>query len=118
MRFLLMTLPQPGVEQLPPTPEDHARAGALIEEMAKTGKIVDTGSIQVPSTGTKVRYADGKFTVTDGPYAESKEMIAGYAIVDVDSKEEALALSRRFYEVMGDGEGECLAMDSVPFDRP
>ena len=108
MRFLMISYPPEGVEPGPPSDEDMAKAGGLVEEMMKTGKLVDTGTIQVPSSGTKVRYSGGKFTVTDGPYTEAKELIAGFAIDEVDSKDEALGMARHFYEVMGDGEGEVL----------
>ena len=108
MRFLMISYPPEGVVPGPPSDEDMAKAGGLVEEMMKTGKLVDTGTIQVPSSGTKVRYSGGKFTATDGPLTEAKELIAGFAIVEVAAKDEALAMARRFYEVMGDGEGEVL----------
>jgi hypothetical protein len=52
-----------------------------------------------------VRSSGGQFTVMDGPYTESKEVIAGFAIVNVKSREEAIEASRRFYKIAGDGEG-------------
>lgn len=108
MRFLMISYPPEGVVPGSPSEEDMAKAGQLVEEMMTTGKLVDTGTIQVPSSGTKVRYSAGKFTVTNGPYTEAKELIAGFAIVNVDSKDEALGMARHFYETMGDGEGELL----------
>jgi hypothetical protein len=109
MRFLLITDPPEG-GPVPPTPEALGKLGQLMQEMTASGKLVDTGGIQFPSTGTRVKYEGGAFSVLDGPFAESKEVIAGFAIVDVASKDEALEVSRRFYEAMGDGGGECLQM--------
>lgn len=109
MRFLMITNPSEGAP-VPPSTEALAKLGQLVQEMTAAGKLVDTGGMQFPSTGTKVQYEGGKFTVMDGPFAESKEVIAGYAILEVGSKDEALELSRRFYQTMGDGAGECLQM--------
>lgn len=107
MRFLLVT--DPGEPDAPPpTPEAMAALGEFIDETVKSGILVDTGGMEVE--GTKVRYANGKFTVTDGPFAEAKELIAGYAIVEVESKEQALEISRRFYGIMGDGAGRAIQM--------
>lgn len=107
MRFLMITNPgTPGAP--PPTPEAFATLARLSEEMSKKGILVDTGGLQ--AEGTKVRSVDGTFSVLDGPYTEAKEMIAGYAIVDVDSFEQAAGISRQFYEIMGDGEGEIIPM--------
>ena len=110
MKFLMITYANENSPE--PTPEHLAEIGKLSMEGMQAGWLLDTGGITAGESATKVRYADGEFTVTDGPYAESKELIAGYALVEVASKEEALALSRRFYEVMGGGEGEVRAMYS------
>jgi hypothetical protein len=56
--------------------------------------------------GTHIRAADGKVTITDGPYAEAKETIVSFALLDVRSKAEAVELSRRFWAIIGDGEGD------------
>ena len=109
MRFLLITDPPEGAP-VPPSPEALGKLGQLMQEMTASGKLVDTGGMQFPSTGSRVKYERGAFSVVDGPFTEAKEVIAGYAIVDVASREEALEVSRRFYEAMGDGAGECLQM--------
>ena len=59
-----------------------------------------------PSTGARISYKDGKPTVTDGPFAESKEVIGGFAILQADSKEKAIEYLREFLQVAGDGECE------------
>lgn len=89
-----------------PSPERLAALGKLTEEMVKSGKLIDTGGILPSSKGARVAMTNGKFTVTDGPFPETKELVVGYAIVKVDSKEEAIELTRRFMSVAGDGEGE------------
>jgi hypothetical protein len=76
------------------------------EDSAKAGILLDTGAILPSSKGARVRLAGSKFTATDGPFPETKELIVGYAIVQVKSKEEAIEVARRFMKVAGDGEGE------------
>jgi hypothetical protein len=67
------------------------------------------------SRGARVRITDdGKFTVTDGPFTESKEVVGGYAIIDVSSKEEAIEWTKRFLEVAGSGESEVREMYEQP----
>ena len=73
----------------PPTQENIDEMGRFIEGMAKAGILVTTDGLQPSSKGARVKIAAGQFTVTDGPFAEAKELIGGYAIVQVKSKEEA-----------------------------
>jgi hypothetical protein len=56
--------------------------------------------------GAHVKSSGGNFMVTDGPFTETKELIAGFAIIEVGSREEAIEASRRFFKVAGDGQGE------------
>jgi len=73
--------------------------------------------LQPNSKRVRVRYDAGKFTVTDGPFAETKELIAGYAIMQVDSMEQAVELAKRFLQVAGGGESEIRLMhDMAAFD--
>lgn len=102
MRFLMISNPDPSAA--PPDPERLAAIGQLTEEMTAAGVLVDTGGIQ--GVSVQVRYSAGKFTMTDGPFTEAKELVGGYAIVNAASMDEALALSRRFFEAAGDGTGE------------
>ena len=92
----------------PPTPEQMAAIGKFTVEMIKAGVVVMTGGLQRPAKGTHVRFADGQFAVTDGPYAETKELIDGFALIECKSREEALAHCERFMRVAGNGEGEIL----------
>jgi hypothetical protein len=84
-----------------------AAMAKLIESETKAGVLLATGALlPVSMGGARVRSSKGKFSVTDGPFTESKELIAGWAIVEVSSREEAIEASRRFFQVAGDGIGE------------
>ncbi|MDB4959829.1 MAG: YCII-related protein [Myxococcales bacterium] len=103
MRFLMTYNAD---DHSPPTPEKMTALGRFSEEMAKSGVLLDTGGILPSSKGAKVRRTSGKFTVTDGPFPETKELVVGYAIIQVKTKDEAIEVARRFMNVAGDGEGE------------
>jgi hypothetical protein len=92
----------------PPTPEKMAAIGKFSQDMAAAGVLLMTGGLQRPSKGTNLKLAAGKFTVTDGPFPETKELIDGFALVQVKSREEAIEHARRFMNIAGDGEGEVL----------
>lgn len=66
------------------------------EELAQAGMLLDASGLQPSSKGWRVKYAGDKITVVDGPFAESKELIAGYTLIEVRSHDEALAWARRF----------------------
>ena len=113
MRF--MTLYKPGRESdAPPSPDQMAKVGRLIEEMARAGVLLATDGLAPSSKGARVRIDGGTFTVVDGPFAETKELISGYAIVQATSKEHAIELAKRFLEVMGEGESEIRLMHEAP----
>jgi hypothetical protein len=106
---------KPGKESdAPPTEQEIAAMGRLIGEMAQAGVLVATDGLQPSSKGVRVRITDGAFTVTDGPFAETKELIAGYAIVQAKSKEHAIQLAKRFLQVVGEGESEIRLMHDAP----
>jgi hypothetical protein len=109
MRFMMLY--KPGKESdTPPSAQEMAAVGQLIQEMAKAGVLITTDGLQPSSKGARVRISDGRFTITDGPFTEAKELIAGYAIVQVKSKEEAIEWAKRFLKVMGEGESEIRRM--------
>jgi len=103
MKFLMMTTPDPDAPPAQPTPEEYAAIGKLVEDGFRDGTLVSTGSMD--SHVTKVTSRGGSISLTDGPYAEAKEVAVGYAIVNVASKEEAIELSKRFWKIIGDGSG-------------
>jgi hypothetical protein len=109
MRFMMLY--KPGKEaDAPPSQKEMADMGQLIEEMAKAGALLAADGLQPSSKGARVRISGGKFTVTDGPFAETKELIAGYAIVQAKSKQDAIELAKRFLKVVGEGESEIRQM--------
>ena len=77
------------------------------EELAKAGVLIDGSGLQSSSKGWRIKYSGKEKTIVDGPFAETKELIAGYTIIQVKSREEALAWTRRFPNPAVDGaEGE------------
>lgn len=86
-----------------------AAMGAYHEELVKAGVLLDATGLQPSSKGWRIRYSAGKRTVIDGPFAETKELIAGYTLIQVRSREEAMEWARRFPAPFGeqaDGEIE------------
>jgi len=83
-----------------------ARMGSLIEEYMKSGTLLGTEGCLPTALGARVRLSSGKLTVTDGPFTESKEVVGGFAILQADSKEEAVELAKQFLHVAGEGECE------------
>lgn len=75
------------------------RMGALIEEMTKAGVLLDTAGLTPTSEGTRVTWSNGEFTVTDGPFTETKEVIGGYALIQAKDKAEILEWTKRFLAV-------------------
>ena len=76
-----------------------AAMGEFVEESFKNGSLIDTAGLQPTAKGKRVRLAGGKITVIDGPFAESKEVVGGYALVEAKSNDEALALATRFMDL-------------------
>jgi hypothetical protein len=103
MKFMLIANATKDSEAgAPPDPRLMADIAELSDEMAKAGVLTSTGGLAPSSMGAKVRLSRGKVVVTDGPFAESKEVIGGYAIIDVGSKEEAIAFAKRFWQLHAD----------------
>ena len=73
--------------------------GEFVGESMKSGSIVDTAGLQPTAKGKRVRLAGGKLSMIDGPFAETKEVIGGYALVEAKSNDEALALAKRFMDL-------------------
>ena len=109
MRFMMLY--KPGREDTaPPTPEHMAEMDRYIEKQSKAGVLITTDGLQHSSKGARVRLSDGKLTVIDGPFAEAKEVIGGYAIVQVKSKQEAIENAKDFLTFVGGGECEVRQM--------
>ena len=104
MRFLsIYTCPE---QNTPPTPEEMARMGKLIEEWMKAGKLLSTEGCLPSSLGARVRVDGGKYTVSDGPFTEAKEIVGGFAILDAPSKQAAVEYAKEFLKIVGQGSCE------------
>jgi hypothetical protein len=107
MRFLVMHKSNEQNEAgIPPSKELIEAMGKLMEETAKAGVLLAGEGVHASSKGARVSFSGGKRTVTDGPFAEAKELIAGFAIIEVPSKEAAIEWATRFANVIGDVEIE------------
>ena len=73
--------------------------GKFVEKSLKDGTLVDTGGLPPSKDGVRVRLKNGKITVTDGPFSESKEVIGGFAILQTASKAEAVRIATEFMEL-------------------
>ena len=79
-----------------PSPELEKRMGALFEEITKAGVMLDTAGLTPTAEGTRLTWSGGNLTYTDGPFTESKEVIGGWAILQTDSKAEAVRIASEF----------------------
>ena len=108
MQFLIYD-PSPNLEaSAPPSPAFMAEMGKFIDEAIQAGVVVTTGALQ--PTGTRLQLAGGKFSVTDGPFIEVKELTAGFAVIQVNSLDEAIEWSKRFRTIVGDGVSEIVQL--------
>ena len=111
LRFLAMHQADANTEAgTPPTPELMAKMGALVEEMTKAGVLQEAGGLAATSRGARIRFGGGKSAVVDGPFSESKELVAGYAILDLPSKAAAVDWAVRFGDVVKVNEVEVRQM--------
>lgn len=86
----------------PPNPQLMAKMGELAAGLMKSGKMITTGGLGWSLPSTRITLAKEKLTMIDGPFPETKELIAGYAVFELESKEEAIALSKQFLQVHSD----------------
>jgi hypothetical protein len=100
----------------PPSSDEMERMGQLIEKMSRDGTLIGTEGCLPSALGARVRRTGKRVTVTDGPFTESKELIAGFALLEADSKEHAIELCKRFMEVAGEGECELRQIYMAPAD--
>jgi hypothetical protein len=94
MRFMVMVKGDPAPGQLP-SEEILAAMARYNEELVKAGVMLDGTGLHPSSEGVRIRFSGGKRTVIDGPFTEAKEIVAGYWIFDVKSKEEAIEWAKR-----------------------
>jgi hypothetical protein len=103
MRYFMYTTPDPANPPAPPSPEMFVEMGKFVEEGFRDGYLETTGALD--PIVTRIENSKGRITLTDGPFTEAKELVVGWAIINVKSKDEAIALSKRFWGIVGDGAG-------------
>jgi hypothetical protein len=112
MRFLCLY--KPGKPECPPTQQEMADMGKFIAEAMKAGWLISTEGCLPTAVGARVRLSEGKYVVTDGPFTETKEVVGGFAIIQANSKQEAVELTKYFLQAAGGGETEIRQLYEVP----
>ena len=111
MRYMMFIKHREDYRNQAPRPELMDAMGKFVEEGFKNGTLIDTAGLKPLVDATRVRLSGGKLTTTDGPFAEAKEMIGGYALVEAKSKQEAVDIATKFMELhrvhWPEFEGEC-----------
>ncbi len=114
MRYLCLYRPGTPERGDPPRPDEMAAMERLIEDMTRAGVLLATEGCLPSVRGARVRIEGGKFTVTDGPFPETKELIAGFCLMQVKSMDEAIEWGKRFLAVTGRGESEIRQIFEAP----
>ena len=104
MRFMIIVkATQDSEAGVMPEEKLMAEMAKYHEELLKAGVLLDASGLQPSSKGWRIQYAGAKRTFVDGPFAEAKELIAGYTLIQVNSREEAIEWTKRFPNPAGDG---------------
>jgi len=107
MRFMVMVMATKESEVgIPPKPEAYAAMGKYNAELVKAGVLLAAEGLAESSKGARVKFSGDKRTVIDGPFAETKEVVAGFSIIQVKSMEEAIELVKRVPNIFPNGEAE------------
>ena len=105
MKYLALYTPAAGTAAVPPSKDHDAKMQKLMEKSTKDGTLVSTGGLlPITKGGARLRASGGKISVVDGPFSEAKEVVAGWAILQYNTREEAIEGAREFLAVAGDGE--------------
>lgn len=99
MKYLTFIRHSESYRELPPPISLMEAMGKFVQKSLEDGTLVDTGGLLPSKDGVRVRLANGKITVSDGPFSESKEVIGGWAILKVSSKAEATRIATEFMEL-------------------
>ena len=100
MRYMMIVKGDENFDRSGPPPQALMEAiGKLGEEAAKTGKMISMGGLRHTADGARIRLTNGKLTITDGPFTEAKEVIGGFSVMNLASKEEAIEEARKFMEL-------------------
>ncbi len=104
MRFLIMVKASRDSEAgVMPEEKLIGEMAQYHEELAKAGMLLDGSGLHPTSKGWRIKYSGGKRTVTDGPFAETKELLAGYTLIKAKSREEAIEWTKRYPNPAGEG---------------
>ena len=103
MKYLSVFTLDPSQLSGPPSQEHIDNMNALIAEMIADGTLVDTGGRMPTGMSLRVKKANGKIEITDGPFAESKEIVGGFALLRAQSREHLIAMTQRFLDCAGGG---------------
>ncbi|HEY4595198.1 MAG TPA: YciI family protein [Thermoanaerobaculia bacterium] len=107
MRFMIFRKADKDTEAyVMPTERLLAEMGKYMEEMANAGILLGGEGLHPSSKGSRVKFSGGKPSVTDGPFAETKELVAGYGLIQVNSLQEAIDWTKRWPAIDGDGDVE------------
>jgi hypothetical protein len=106
MKFISIYTIERRAQEEAPDEAMMSAMGQLIGEMQQAGILLDFGGVDSEATELRVRKSGAQVTVTDGPFTEAKEIVGGFAVLSVASRDEALLWTRRFLEVAGDGTSE------------
>jgi hypothetical protein len=107
MKYFSIYIPDHKTNAGAPSVEKQQEMGKFVQASIERGEFISGGGfLSIVKDGAVVRRTNGKSTIVDGPYAESKEMLGGFAMLQYPSREEAIEGAKRFLEVAGDG--ECL----------
>jgi hypothetical protein len=102
VRYMVMHYQTQAMEDgVVPTPEEQAAIGEYMQETAMSGVLLSGEGVASSRLGARVEVDDGNVRVLDGPFAEAKELIAGFAILEVDSLAEAVEHARKFALLVG-----------------
>ena len=105
MRFLIMVKGTKNTEAgVMPEEKLIGEMAKYHEELVKAGALLDASGLQPTSKGWRIKYSGKRRTVTDGPFAETKEILAGYTLIQVKSRQEALEWTKRFPNPAGEGQ--------------
>jgi hypothetical protein len=99
MKYLMLVKHSESIRNEPIPQALMDAMGEFVGEKMKSGVVKDTAGLKPTAEGFRVRSRGNRLTVTDGPFAEGKEVVGGYALVEVASKEEAMKLAREFMEL-------------------
>ncbi len=104
MQFLMIYAPSSSRPAGPPSPEYMDKMNQFVDASKKSGELIATGGLTPLQAGARVDHSAGKVSVTDGPFIESTEIIGGFALIELPSKEAAIESAKRFLKIAGDGQ--------------